>query len=229
MTILERKILNLTKQLLPTGRAFRVAPDSNKERMLVALGRDYADAHNAGTNVLSALIPDNDQFTVDDATDWERRLGLITNQMTPLADRLAAILRKMAAPGTNPARQHYTWLQKQIQDAGFANLYLYENIPLVNPAVLNANILSPSEHGSWQHGGIQSHYLNNVVVNSIYNSQDIGFDFGADLSSCFLVGAGPATPGVYANVAATRELELRQLLLTIKPVSAGAILFINYV
>lgn len=229
MTELEQTLIRVKKQLFPTGRAFRVFSDSNKERILLAMSRSHADAWNDGMNILKFLLPDNDAWTSDVATEWERRLGLVTNLLTPLADRKTAIKRKMAAPGVNPSRQHYTWLEKQIQDAGFTDLYVYENIPLTNPATLNAAILSQSQHGSFQHGGIQSHYLNNVVVNSIYNSEDISFDFGPDLTNCFFISAGPATPGVYANVLASRETELRQLLLTIKPVHMAAVLYINYI
>jgi hypothetical protein len=229
MSPLERNIVNLCQQLLPSGRAFRIFSGSEREKYYAAIARTEAKAFTDAKSVLRSLLPDNDDFTPDDATEWERRLGINSNPLTSLPNRKLAIRRKLSQPGTVAAKSHRLYLEKQLQDAGFTNLYVYENIPEVNPASLNALILTERQHGPFQHGGIQSHYLNHVVVNSIYNSDDINFDFGANMQAAFFIGAGPSTPGVYANVPASREVELRQLILTIKQVQNPAILYINYV
>jgi hypothetical protein len=218
------RILKLSKQLLPTGRAFRAAPGSNMERLLRALARSEARAYNDATSVLWGIIPDNRHFTVDNATDWERRLGLINGSANPLNVRIQPILRKMQAPGRNPAKSHYLWIEHQLQAAGFP-VNVYENIPLVNPATLNPAILSPSQHGGGSQHGMQSHYLNNIVFNRLDNSKDIILQY--HIRRTFIIGGSPI--GTYANIPATREREFRQLVLGLKQCQQVAILFINYI
>lgn len=234
---IENKLVKLSRQLLPTGRAFRMYAASNMERLYKAFSRTEAAAYRCVTSILYSILPDNDQFTEDDATDWERRLGLVSNPLVPLVDRKAAILRKMQAPGLNPARGHYLWIQQQLQDAGF-DVYVYENIfpvyptgyTTVNPADLDPGILSDVQQGDFQEGDFQQGgYINHMVVNSIENSIDIHFDIGAGLSATFFIGAGPNTLGVSANVLATREKEFRQLITNLKQTQNVAILFIDYI
>lgn len=125
MTVTET-ILFLTKRLFPTGRAFRIPHSSWSEKMHKGLIESEARAYNDAISTLDSAIPDNGNFTEEDATDWERRLGLITNTMVPLEDRKLAILRKINHPGTIKARQHYLYLQGQLRAAGF-DVYVYEN------------------------------------------------------------------------------------------------------
>lgn len=231
----EAIIVKQKKLLLPTGSAWKAPEDSYLYALLDGLAISEAQAYLDSIAIMSSLIPDNDQFTTDDATDWERRLALVTNSATPLADRKAAILRKMGAPGAQPAKGHYLYLQSQLQLAGF-NVFVYENIKLLyptgtdtyNPAVLNPAILTQSQHGPpRQHGGVQSAYLNNVVVNSLDNDEDINFDIGPNLRATFFIG-GP-TLGSYANVLTSREIEFRQLILKLKQTQMVALLYVNYI
>lgn len=231
------KILRLSKQLLPTGRAFRVKENSNQERLLRALSISEARLFEDLTSILHSLIPDNNDFTTDDATDWERRLGISSSALVPLADRKLAILRKMASPGRNPARGHYLRIQQELQDAGF-NVYVYENnFPTYptgythyNPYILNGNIRSQYQLGDAQLGDFElGYYLNNIVARYILNADDIHFDFGDSMASVFYIGAGPGTLGTYATVSAARETEFRQLVLALKQPQNIAVLFINYI
>src|SRR5688572_21021930 len=120
------KIQSLSKQLLPTGRAFKVPKDSYFQKLIDGLAESEQRAYDDALSILNSAIPDNDNFTADDATDWERRLGLITGDGVSLADRKLAILRKYNHPGEIKARQHYLFLQKQLRDAGF-DVYVHEN------------------------------------------------------------------------------------------------------
>lgn len=228
------QIIKLTKQLYPTGRAFKLNPggyhDTLHQGLLVSEEQAYTDA----LAIFHSLLPDNNFFTTDDATDWERRLGMISNPLVSLANRKAAILRKLRAPYTNKGRGYYLNLERELQDAGF-NVYVFENIffnypyteTTVNPALLNGNILTQSQHGDKQHGDAQSAYLNNICVNHIDESRDIIFDIGVNLRSTFFIGANPL--GTYANVPIARKNEFRQTILKIKHTHLVAILFVNYV
>lgn len=235
MTTSKFKILvNLSRQLLPTGRAFRMFKDSDMEALFRALSRSEADAYDVAVSIKNSMFPDNDQFTADDATDWERRLGMANNPLTDLELRKMAIQRKMAAPGRNPAKGHYLWIQQQLQDAGF-NVYVYENMfpaypsgwTTVQPGDINPAILSEAQFGDIQFGDFQfGYYINHLIVKSLDNSEDVGFDLGSGLESTFFIGGSPL--GTYATIPATREKEFRQLVLTLKQVQNIAILFITY-
>jgi hypothetical protein len=123
----EEKIMKLTRQLMPTGRAWKMPEGGYHESLNFALNIQQAEAYDAATSILKSLLPDNDEFTEDDATDWERRLGITSSGLNYLEDRKAAILQKLQFPGLNPAKGHYGYIESQLQDAGF-DVYVYENL-----------------------------------------------------------------------------------------------------
>lgn len=235
MTIQEL-ILQQKRRRYPKGRAFRMNLDGYMYGVHRALSVSEAQAYNDSIAVLWSLLPDNERFTIADATDWNRRLAMIINVATPLPDRAAAIRRKMAAPGIQPAKAHFLYIQTQLQAAGF-NVYVYENIfpdypdgtITRSPVDINAAILTQVQQGDRQQGnGVQQGgYINQVVVNSLDNNVDAQFDIGPNLRATFFIGG--ATLGTYANVLATREQEFRQLILNLKQVQMVGILFVHYI
>lgn len=237
MSILS-KILELTKLAYPTGRAFRITPGSDMEKLHTGLALSEARAYEDGLAILDSILPDNSNFTADDATDWERRLGLIYSPMVSLADRKLAIKRKMNHPGTIPARQHYLYLQGQLQAAGF-NVYVYENrfalyptgFETKNPLVVSSGVGAYKfRHGQFLHGQKQHGVMYNPfnrVINHIEESRDATFNVGNNLRYTFFVGGSPI--GTFANVDVNRKDEFRQLILKIKPAQTVGFLFINYV
>lgn len=220
-------LLKVTKRLYPTGRAFRVPSGSKLEQLHKALSLSEQRAIDSATiEVFNSLIADNDQFTEDDAAIWEARLSIISNQLTDLDSRKAAIRRKYFAPsGENPALQHYLRLQQSLQDAGF-DLFVHENFAGQSPGDItpvSSVQHSPSsvQHGNINHGGSTLE----IIANSILPSGDAGFLVG-DLRSTFFIGAD--TLGDFANVPLSRQSELRQLILTLKPVQAIGYMLVNY-
>lgn len=237
MGLIGDKLLSLTGQLFPTGRAFWIKVNSDKENLLKGLLASEERAYNDATAILNSILPDNDNFTAGDATSWEKRLGLITNQLVPLSDRKDAIKRKMNHPGTIPARQNYLYLQGQLQAAGF-DVYVYENrfsdgfggYVTKTPDVFS---LLPfphgtSRHGQFRHGQIRhgQGFYSNKIANNVEKSLDDPFKIGSNYRFTFFIG-GP-TPGTWATVDANRELEFRQLVLRIKPVHTVALLLLNF-
>src|SRR5690606_32537660 len=115
--------------------------------------RAYADA----LKIQDAQLPDNDGFTADDATDWERRLGMIYSPLVPLADRKLAILRKMNHPGTIKARQNWLYVEGQLRAAGF-DVYVHENrfddgmggYDTKTPVELSGGSASAAQYGQFQ-------------------------------------------------------------------------------
>jgi hypothetical protein len=120
------KIIKLTKQLYPTGRAFKIPEGGWYYRLHVGLAQSEARAYAAVTGVLDGILPDNPRFTADDASAWERRLGLIDGTGVSLEDRKAAIRRKMNHPGPIAARGNWMYVEAQLQLAGF-QVWVHEN------------------------------------------------------------------------------------------------------
>lgn len=230
------QIIRLTKQVYPTGRAFKMPFNGYLEGLHRALAISENQAYLDARAILNSILPDNDQFTENDASDWERRLGLITNSAVPLADRKLAILRKMNHPGSIAARQNYRYLQGQLQAAGF-DVYVYENrfpdggggYVTHNPADLTYGAgLVQVQHGDVQHGVPIQHggLFQNIIANHIDEASDWLFNIGDNLRSTFFIG-GPSL-GAFASVNEDRKNEFRQLILKIKPVQTVGYLFINY-
>jgi hypothetical protein len=234
---ISQKILNLTRQLYPTGRAFKMPIDGWLDKMHDGLAVSETQAYLDAVSILDSLLPDNSNFSVDDAEDWERRLGMIPTPLSPLASRKSAILRKLQFPNRNPAKGHYLYIEQQLQLAGF-NVYVYENkFPYyynapgyytVNPASVNPLLFSDVQHGDHQHGDVQhGGYLNNIIVNHIDENRDLTFNIGQNLRCTFFISG--ATLGTYVNIPLARKDEFRQLVLKLKQTQTVAICTVNYV
>lgn len=235
----------LSKKFYPSGRAFKIPVGSNLENLHIALAISEDKAYNDALAVLHSILPDNSFFTEEDATDWERRLGMISNPAVDLEDRKLAIARKLGYPGAQPAHGHYLYLQDQLQKAGF-NVYVYENrfpnypddgtyytrTPFevasdVSP-IDALSILSVVQHGDIQHGDAQHGIrYNDMVVNYIEEEKDARFDTGGSFRSTFFIGGDPI--GSFASVPVARKDEFRELILKQKQVQDVGFLFINYI
>lgn len=223
------EIKQLTKSLYPTGRAFKMPVDSEFQKLHDGINPSLSRAYQAAKSILDSILPDNANFTIDDANQWEVRLGLITNQLVPLADRKLAIQRKMNHPGAIKARQHFKYMEGQLRAAGF-DVYVFENISQQSPLVVTGGfggvILDhgdinhgPGDHGENTYGDIVARNLDPVI--------DAFYDIGPNLSRTFFVGGNPL--GTFADVDVNRRLELRELIFKIKPVETIGFLIINYV
>ncbi len=228
MSYIGDKILALSKQLFPTGRAWRLNLDGYFENLFKGLQPSEEQFYNDAVSTLNSILPDNDDFTEEDATDWERRLGMITADGVSLEDRKLAIIRKMNFPGVVAARQAATWIEKQLQDAGF-NVYVFENIPALPPedvSIYGYDFIDDFNFGMFNFGQVNfGGGYNNLVANNLVS--DLGFDLGDNLKCTFYVCG--ETKGLFADVPAARELEFRQLILRTKPAQTVAFLLINYV
>lgn len=230
----------LVAQLYPKGRAFKMVVAGYKESMHRAISSQKAILYADMVSTFDSVIPDNPYFNLDDATAWEKRLGLITIASVPLDERKKGIIRKMNYPGEYAARGHYLFLQNQLQKAGF-NVFIYENrfdngsggyftkdpLSIGGEGVVN-------QHGDFQHGDAQhGSYFGKLVVNYLEPELDASFDIGYHLRSTFFIGGEALDPDNYmgevADVPANRESEFRQLILRLKPTQTVGLLFVNYV
>jgi uncharacterized protein YmfQ (DUF2313 family) len=233
---LTQKILNLTRQLYPTGRAFKMPKNSVLERLHSALAISEVQAYEDAVSILNSSLPDNDDYSEEDATAWERRLGLITSEGVSLADRKLAIQRKLNYPGNTKARNNYLWLERNLRAAGF-DVYVFENRFPIYPdtyetlrpdEIVAGDYFEDYNHGPFNHGEINhGGTYGNVIANHIKEEDDFGFDIGDNLRSTFFISGTPV--GTYANIEEIRKDEFRQLILRLKPVQTVGFLFVNYV
>jgi hypothetical protein len=185
----KKLLLKLTQRFYPKGRAFKIVSGSTKEKMHTALAESENTAYESGLAVLDSILPDNPNFTAEDATDWERRLGLITNQFVILSDRMLAIKRKMNHPGTIPARQHYKYIEGQLQAAGFNVIVTENRFPL--PATIPTP-MGLAEMGVAEMGG--------VVANSDTYGVIDPYTLTSDVEQMGLTEMGVGTMGGFYTV-----------------------------
>jgi uncharacterized protein YmfQ (DUF2313 family) len=252
----KNQISKLTRQLFPTGRSFSGENDDTKKKLYDALSESMDRAVYDSALTLDSVLPDNDNFTADDAARWEERLGMITNTSVSLADRKAAIIVKLNHPGDIPARQSPDYLEDRLRAAGF-DVYVHENPLGLTPSYVISEALSlwqmgdtEAEMGEVEMGSAQSVYpslfqfsemgviemgspemgditYNNIIANRINELADSTFNYGNNLKRTFFIGRDVL--GNFANVDASRKDEFRQLILKTKPVRTVGFLFINYV
>lgn len=229
MANIAQQILSLTKRLYPTGRAWRLFLGSRFEQVHLALRDTEVEAYTAGLEVLNKILPDNTNFTAQDASDWERRLGISASTQTSLEDRKAAILRKYSHPGNVLGRSSAVYLEGQLQAAGF-NVFVHENPTGIDPSTFFTSTNSLNFAGENAFFGPEVRFGGGVggflVVNSLDPSIDQNFNLGSDFRNTFFIGG--ATLGDFANVPQAREIEFRQLILTLKPAHLAGALLINY-
>lgn len=226
------KLVQLSKQLYPTGRAFKMPIDGEFEKLTNAIAKSEERLYLDSYTILDAVLPDNNNFTVDDATDWERRLGMLNGSLNTLTDRKAAIIRKLNAPGINPAKGHYLNLERELNLAGF-NVFVYENIPATAAssfagAATLGGVTTQIQYGQKQYGQFNyGVYYTNKIANHIDENLDMNFSLGGSYKSSFFIG-GDALNGWVADIPLARKNEFRELILKIKQVQSIGFLFVNY-
>lgn len=223
------EILDLTKQLYPTGRAWWMPKNSIFEKIHLGLAYSESRTHSATREILDSILPDNDTFSEADAVRWEQALALITPENVDLEDRKEAILRKMQFPGSVPARQHYLFIQGELQKAGFA-VYVHENRFGDPPAAisLSAAIYDQINYDQVTYG-FEGYEDATTIANHIEEEKDEDFNFGNIINAraTFFIG-GPTFPN-RAEVDPDRKKEFRELILKMKPAQTAGILLIDYI
>jgi hypothetical protein len=235
LTSLTDVLSRLSQRLYPTGRAFYMPKGGIADRTHIAFNRSSIRLINDANATLDSTFPDNQNFTEDDCDLWEYRFGMVTNSATSVADRRAAIFRRMGRGRNVPARQHKNYLEYQLQIAGF-NVFVFENgfieggVKVFKTPYEILNILpeaiqhgEPIQHGiGLQHGGGTADLIaNSHKPNEIHSVGD------NNLWATFFIGG--ENLGDMAEIPANREEEFRELVLRLKPAHLVAFTFINYI
>jgi hypothetical protein len=221
-------LMKLTRSLYPTGRAFRIPREGNLEAIHAGLAISEQEAIDALLTIFDSLLADNENFDEELASLWERRLGIISSPFTSLEDRRAAIRRKYnKGLGLNRAKLARSRMEAQLQAANF-NLNVFENLAGNSPNDDIGTLVGLYQHGQRQHGQQTSGGLTglDIIANHIEPSRDLNFQIG-NPRRLFYVG-GPTFPE-FVDVPESRYLELRQLIMSIKPLHMVGILLVNIV
>jgi hypothetical protein len=221
------------------------------ERFLKAFGGDGANrtgtlerCYNDARSILDHILPlpNNDKFTDgtvnpadNDCNDFEELLGLIqwgvTSPATPTRlQRMAVIATKMRYPGTDAPRQAATYIQEQLQAAGFP-VYVYENLAGVSPGDILGEPYGLAQYGTVEYGdteygsGTDDDGVS-IIANHVEQSLDAGFVVAPNYHGTFFISGSPIT--AFADIPATQKEQFRQMILSLKPAHMAGYLFINY-
>lgn len=244
-----KKLANLSNQLYPTGRVWNLNENTKFSDLHESINVSFLKVINDFENLIDSSIPDNENFTLEDAAFLEFKYGISnfnkglntflgsgSNNETLLNQKKASISRKMGHPNNVRPRQDLNFIQGQLRSSGF-DVTCYENEPAVNPdgsltyqdpASITGNSVASIQHGeptqhadSTFHGGTTF----DVIANEIENNESYGV--GDNLWASFFIGG--ETLGQSANVPENRRREFRELVLKLKPAHLAAYIFINFV
>lgn len=218
----------LASQLYPTGRAFYMLKGFVMDKIHLAFNMSFIRIINDCQSTIDSAFPDNENFNEDDCELWEYRFGIVTDLTLSVSDRRKAIYRRMSRGRNVPARQHKSYIEYQLQLAGF-DVYVHENTkPFRTPQeVISTAIVSVQHGGDTQHGIGTQHGggSSQVIANS--HKPNESYSVGANrLWATFFIGG--AILGETANIPPKREEEFRELVLKLKPAHLVAFTFINF-
>ena len=223
-----RNILNSLKALYPTGRAFWFSKGSVSDLIHESISESFEAVLNDADSILDSFFPDSENFTEEDATLWENRLGLADNSQLPLEERKMIILRKMRHPDNTPYRQTRSFLEEQLQLSGF-DVYVYENPPpyqtpeeFSNTPIGQLQVSDDTEVGDLTLvGGFPFPVVaNNALIDDYYSG-------GGKLWPTFFIGS--QNPGDSAQVDINRRVEFRELILKTKPAHLAAYILVDFI
>jgi hypothetical protein len=228
------QLLQLSRLLYPSGRAFKMPFGGASEKLHRGLIASEARLLDDARALFDAIIADNSNYTADDASAWEVRLGIAASSSTSLADRKKAINQKLNYPGTNGPRQHYVFIQDQLRAAGF-DVYIWEN-KFLGPVTKTPEQVLGTTTGSAYHATTLQHAtglqhgntFSNKIANYVEERRDAPYVV-SDYRFTFFVTGSDSSITTFASIPEARKDEFRQLLLMLKPAHTVGFLFVNYV
>lgn len=227
----------------PSGEAYVTDYSPNSTggilyRLHRALSYVMEEAWTANAGTLNALMPDNPAFTIADARDWYRRLGIYDSGLVSFSDMKLAIARKLSFPLVPLNKQHYLYIEDQLRAAGF-DVRVYKNkfddgmggFETRSPATVLGYTSGEAVYGAFNYGEINygetwADTGVTICANYLEEALDNDFDFGDSYRATFYIAG--ATVSTFATIDIHRKTEFRQLLLKLKSAQMAAILFVNY-
>lgn len=231
-----KKMSDLVNLLYPTGRAWNLPESSNYRKLHNSFNLSFLKVKDFMKSMVDSYIPDNDSFNSDNCSFWEQKLGLISNDETPLEIRKNIILRKISFPKGIEARQGLAYIQNQIDLYGFeceirenifqkpdGSFYHEDPVSFLNLTAVETQHGNPTQHGvNIQHG--KSSY--DVIANSM---DDEVFNLGGNqnLWATFFITSKESI-NQPAIIPLNRKREFRELILKLKPAQLIAFCLTKY-
>ncbi|MBP1638981.1 MAG: hypothetical protein H6Q17_564 [Bacteroidetes bacterium] len=216
-------ILKLQKQLLPTGRAFSVSTDSVFEQLLLGLGGQKTQTINNTIGILDSVIADNSAFDENDAAAWEEALGIYASSTSTLEERIAAIYAKQQFPSNVKGRQHKSYLEYRLTQAGFeCGIYEWSDIKDKLSAIQH----SASTHHSTavHHGAISIPAYSGIIANYLTQSQETQIPTSLqNLKNIFWI-CGTSGFDSFIDIPSAQMKKFRHIVLEVKPLHTVAYL-----
>jgi len=241
--IIVTELTNLVDELYPTGRAFYKPKGGTFDLLHDAINLSFLRFINEYNNLINSSIPDNENFTKEDASFLEYKYGLSDRTGNDLDFRKSALRRKIGHPNNIKARQSRSFIEDQLRLSGF-NVRVYENIPTFStgdggissttpipiyktPGEVGGSVIDATQHGgNTQHGEGTFHggVTFEVIANKI--DPDESYGVGNNLWASFFIGGDEL--GENAVIPESRRREFRELVLKLKPAHLAAYIFVNF-
>ena len=214
-------ILKLTKQLFPTGRAFRIPSGGTFEKLLEGIALSEQRLVDTTLGLLNRIMADNIYFSLEDCADWEKRFAMGDNSAMYFDDRKSLIYRKYRYPGNVITRSSLLYIQHELQNAGF-NVYLKDK-------VTSSQNFSFSQHEIDGEMGLDTEHNAYGVYSDILANYPTQIElFPLDGLTQFVRVEG-LRAWQQAEVPKESEISLKRLLLILKPVEVIFLLNVRYV
>ena len=233
----KKVLLDLSSDLYPTGRAWDLSDGSDLNLLHQAFNLSFERLKADSDSLINFLLPDNNEFSVEDARYWENKYGLISNENLSLSLRKEILLRKISFPGRFKTRQNILYINEQLEVYGF-DVKAYENkffdvngnIYYKSASDVFLSSLAQVQHGDeTQHGEGTQHGSGNfdLIANSYF---DENYSIGGDenLWATFFI-ASKSSLEEQGYISSSRKREFRELILKLKPAHLVAFTFINYI
>lgn len=220
--MINKKILQLTKQLYPKSFVWKLFNDSIFYFLHMALSRSENEILTKIKRLQNSTLPDNNEFDEFDAARWNNALA-ITNENLELDIFKMALIRKINFPGDIKTRQNYLYLQGELNKAGF-NVFVHENkladIPY-NPAGSTCGLFLCGEQNVGE-VGIQY----DIIANDIYFDSSFLIASNLQLRFSFFIGGENFLDR--AEIPLNRKSEFINLILKLKPAQTIGLSLIDF-
>lgn len=212
------QINTLSSQLYPTGRAWWKRKDGIFDKIHQGLALSESRVENDILNIQNDILADSVNMSETALELWENVFGLDAKGTT--ADRLQAIYQRQMYPNNILARQSKSFIEQQLQLAGF-DVYLHSEFISPNQAKYGLFVYGQKTYN-------QQVTSFSIVSNEVDESKEIDFNITSiGEKNVFYIGG--ENYGDYADVSLLRKNEFRELILTLKPAHSVAVLNVNFI
>jgi uncharacterized protein YmfQ (DUF2313 family) len=226
----------ILRNLLPKGKLFRLVKENQWKQVLRGLAEEPDRICTFENEVRDAGLPG--RIPDEALADWESDYNIETNASLTNTERNNRIISKISATGG----QGPDYLEDVIQAAGFG-LYVYENIPAVDPSTISGILIAgPSDWTVTIIWAVTSGGITMGGLTAIGSPVTMGGRAGSSIDPVdpsipsdpntwpfFWFLAGPANVNDTVNIDATREEELINLIISLKPAHTWVVANVAFV